>query len=875
MKKIFYSSFAANYDKYLLSILLICTFSINVCNAQDDKELKAMTREANMLFEEMDYSTAFYFYTKLDSLEPGNSTCQYRIGVYYAVSYNEKTEAIPYLEYALKNMDPQEFPFEGDYYLGMAYHFDLQFEKAIVHLKKYLAIIERDVYESSKVKRLIENCENGRELIKKPIDVAIRNLGPEVNSKYTDHSPFISADEGTLIFTSRREGSKGGILNDDGQYMEDIYMSKKVNDSWAKPVNLDNVNSKEMDACVGVSVDGQKLFIYIAGKGGSDIYMSEQDGENWSAPVKLNNKINTSKYNENSASLSADGNMLYFSSDRPGGYGGFDIYASKMLPTGDWDVAKNLGPKVNSKYNEDSPFIHPDNKTLYYSSNGFNSIGGNDIFFAKLESDRWTSPTNIGHPINTPGNDNTIVISANNKHAYFTAERKGGYGGNDIYVATLPETGSDALTLVKGIITDSESGKPIKASIKVYDKETKHRINYVYSPNPETGTYMMIFSPGKNYDMVIEAEGYSNYLVNIYIPDQKHFYELTQVIELSKIAPSSDAEAGEIITVKSTIIDYIGEEPENTNSGDGFEAKMKTESEYDDLVNMLELIIFNTDSMALSNLDDEVEKIGNEEGKVEEEPNYDFLLGMLETVIETTDSMALENLDKVLETEVSVKKYLYKNRDTTSEGVNYGGTTVQILGKVDVNEGEKIKAEQRENKAAERRADERKAERDRIKALFMDEAGIHDETIEAVAVQEPVKEEVVEEPVKEPEPDPEPEPVVKVVEFEKLYAIQFVHNSFDLTPNSKKTLAKLLDILTQDNSIKVELHGHADNVGEDDFNMKLSEKRSMAILKYFDQRKIDSVRIKVFNLGEKKPATSNDTEAGRQKNRRVEVKLSR
>ena len=157
----------------------------------------------------------------------------------------------------------------------------------------------------------------------------------------------------------------------------------------------------------------------------------------------------------------------------------------------------------------------------------------------------------------------------------------------------------------------------------------------------------------------------------------------------------------------------------------------------------------------------------------------------------------------------------------------------------------------------------------------MDEAGIHDETIEAVAVQEPVKEEVVEEPVKEPEPDPEPEPVVKVVEFEKLYAIQFVHNSFDLTPNSKKTLAKLLDILTQDNSIKVELHGHADNVGEDDFNMKLSEKRSMAILKYFDQRKIDSVRIKVFNLGEKKPATSNDTEAGRQKNRRVEVKLSR
>ncbi|MCH8873278.1 PD40 domain-containing protein, partial [candidate division KSB1 bacterium] len=286
MKKLIKELMVNNCKIYLISFLMISVFCMEELNAQvDSKEIKGMIREANELFEEMEYEMAYAIYKKLDSLDPGNATYKYRIGVYYARSYHDKTEAIPYLEFAQKNLNESEFPFSANYYLGMAYHFDLQFEKAIVHLKKYREVIKNDQYESVKINRLIKNCENGLELIKEPVDVAIRNLGPMVNSKYTDHSPFISADESTLIFTSRREGSTGGILNDDGQYMEDIYMSKKIDYDWGTPQNIDDVNSREMDACVGVSVDGQKLFIYKAGKGGSDLYVSSQDGDNWSQPV--------------------------------------------------------------------------------------------------------------------------------------------------------------------------------------------------------------------------------------------------------------------------------------------------------------------------------------------------------------------------------------------------------------------------------------------------------------------------------------------------------------------------------------------------------------------------------------------------------------
>ncbi|NQY66207.1 MAG: PD40 domain-containing protein, partial [Flavobacteriales bacterium] len=824
----------------VLLVMLSIAVSVNASSQEVGREIKSQIKEANVLFEETEYAMAYSIYRRLDSLEPNNAVYKYRIGVYFALSHGEKTDAIPYLEFALKNMPSNEFPYSGDYYLGMSYHFNLQFEKAIEHLKKYKEIIKNDQYQSIKINRLIQNCENGIELVKSPVDVAIRNMGSEINSKYTDHSPFISADEGTLIFTSRREGSTGGILNDDGQYMEDIYISKAIERKWNSPKNVNGVNSKEMDACVGLSVDGQKMFIYKAGKGGSDIYISEQDGDTWSEPEKLNDKINTPKYNENSASLSADGSKLYFSSDRPGGYGGFDIYSSKLLVTGAWDVARNLGPKVNSKYDEDSPFIHPDGKTLYYSSNGFNSMGGNDIFFAKLESDRWGDPQNIGHPINTPGNDNTIVISASNKHAYFTAEREGGYGGNDIYVATLPEISSDALTLVKGIITDRGSGKPIKASIKVYDKVTKHRINYVYAPNPETGKYMMIFSPGKNYDMVIEAEGYSNYLINIYIPDQKHFYELTQEISLSKLDLANGEGAGEEITIKSTIIDYIGEEEEG-EEGSGFQVDLKTEDEYADLIGMLEQIIFNTDSMALENLNDEVENLDNPSGKSSEaeEPNYDFLLNMISDVIETTDSLALENLDKKLETEVSTEKYLYADIDTTSQGVTHGGNSVQVLGKVDVNEEKKKFAEEREKTEALKRAEERKVEQVRINSLIMDTEGLDDDD-KMVVSPALVEEKVEETPIVQDVVEVVKEEVPVKEKIDETHLVQFIYSSFEPSLDSKKDLQKLMKRLIADTKIQIELHGHADGKGEEDYNLKLSKKRTQSVANYLKTRNISS-----------------------------------
>ncbi|HXB12103.1 MAG TPA: hypothetical protein VNZ45_08975, partial [Bacteroidia bacterium] len=358
-----------------------------------------------------------------------------------AIAYFNKAITAVSTNYSGSSYNEKNAPLIAYKFLGDAYHLNYQFDNAIDTYGKYISVMAEknstDKVLLAETNRKIEMCKTGKILVASPVKVKIEDLGLNVNSIYADYSPVISADQSSLFFTSRRNGSTGGLKDEEGNFLEDIYMTTKTKGGWSKAANIGApINTSENEATVGISADGQTILIYKDDNGDGNIYSTSLDGDKWSKPVKLNENINT-KYWEPSAFISADGNTLYFTSDRPGGYGGRDLYTSKQTPKNDWGKAVNMGPEINTQYDEDAPFIHPDEKTLYFSSNGHNTMGGFDIFISMLSDDTvWSEPINAGYPINTPDDDIYYVVSPDGLKAYFSSFREKGVGEKDIYMAT-------------------------------------------------------------------------------------------------------------------------------------------------------------------------------------------------------------------------------------------------------------------------------------------------------------------------------------------------------------------------------------------------------------------------------------------------------
>ncbi len=374
---------------------------------------------------------------------------------------------------------------------------------------------------------------------KYPINIKIESLGNNLNSTYADYAPVISADQNTIFFTTTRVETKGDIRDDGGNFTEDIYMSKKINSVWsvAKSIGAP-INTDQHEATVGVSADGQTILIYKDDKGDGNIYSTSLEGNEWSVPVKLNDNIN-SKHWEPSAAISADGSKLYFTSNKPGGFGGSDLYFSNRLPNGEWGKSENMGAIINTIYDEDAPFIHPDGVTLAFSSSGHSSIGGFDIFTSvRSENTIWSKPENVGYPINTTDDDIYYVLSPDNKTAYFTSFREGGIGEKDNYTAKFIDRKETPLTLMKGNVVD-ESGLAAKnIMITITDNETEVVLG-VYKANSVTGEFMFILTPGKNYNITYQEPGHLFYSENMEIPLNSNYYEIFKPVVLDPIVVGS------------------------------------------------------------------------------------------------------------------------------------------------------------------------------------------------------------------------------------------------------------------------------------------------------------------------------------------------
>ncbi|MDQ3190483.1 MAG: hypothetical protein M3Q58_02730, partial [Bacteroidota bacterium] len=417
---------------------------------------KSILADANFYYDIGQFSNALFSYQKLQEKYPDDLFLKYKIGVCFLSQSDEYSNAETYLTQVYEQRPNTT---DLSFFLGMAMHYNHKFEEAISYLNIHL---EEKISTERKNQtfRLIENCNNGKELIDNPIEAKIYNVGLPVNTEDDEYVPVISSDESVLIYTYRGQKSTGGLLDENlnpdfqyGTFFEDVFISNKENGIWSEPVSIgSNINGKGHDASIAISNDGQKLFVYrYSMKDKGDVYVSELIGDVWSEPENLKGDIN-SKYWEGSVSLSSNEKLIYFSSERPGGYGGKDLYTAELMEDGSWKNVQNLGPTINTKYDEDAPFIHPDGAILHFSSQGHNSMGGFDIFVTELDKQKkWSKPQNLGYPINTADHDIYYVLTADGKRGYYASGKPGGMGKKDIYVV---EPGlflqKSVLMLVKG-----------------------------------------------------------------------------------------------------------------------------------------------------------------------------------------------------------------------------------------------------------------------------------------------------------------------------------------------------------------------------------------------------------------------------------------
>jgi len=454
------------------------------------------------------YKFAIQHYESANKFNHYNASLNYKLGVCYLMAH-QKDLALTHLQKAIE-LNP-EVESEAYYYLGLTYQMMLRWDEAITQYFHYGELV-KGTEPVGNVNRRIEECRNGKEILMKPVRVKIENLGATINSKGPEYTPLITADESALFFTSRRPGSTGDETDiDDLEYYEDIYTSEKINGQWTVAKNLGpTVNTPLHDAGAGLSTDGQILFVFKGGRNNGDILISNKNKGDWSIPVDPGKYINT-KYHESSACLSPDKSTLYFSSDRPGGYGGRDLYNSQWDSTKKiWGPAVNMGKVVNSEYDEEGVYMHPIGNTLYFSSKGHTSMGGYDVFYSTLLNGNWQKPLNVGYPVNTPDDDVYFVISANSDHAYYATVKDDTFGETDLYRITyLAEADKpiSRMMVLKGMITDATTDLPMAATIEIVDLNKQEHIGN-YSSDSKTGKYLISLPAGKKYGAFVYSKGY-------------------------------------------------------------------------------------------------------------------------------------------------------------------------------------------------------------------------------------------------------------------------------------------------------------------------------------------------------------------------------
>lgn len=416
--------------KLFFAALGICMHLISF--SQNYDALKETFEEAEYYILYEDYPEALALFLDLHTKGVDNAYVKHRIGECYLQISGQKEKSIPFLEEACNNLSDDikegsiketRAPYRTLFYLASAYQQNNELEKAIETFKKFEELVaSNNDYNIDYVYKQIQSCNAAKDLISKPKEIQEINIGKYINDQFPNIRPVISADEKSMVYMSKLK------------FYDAIFYTVKQNDKWSAPINITpDLNSDENIYPCFLSADGNTLLLYKEENFRSDIYISYLKGNKWSAPIKLNKNIN-SRFQETFASLSCDGKTLFFVSNRKGGFGGADIYKCIFdEKSKDWGEAINLGSEINTPFNEETPVMCQDNKTLYFSSEGHYNMGGFDIFYSEnIEQNVWSKPTNMGYPINTTDDNLFYYPVEYGQKAYISKYDENGFGQEDI-----------------------------------------------------------------------------------------------------------------------------------------------------------------------------------------------------------------------------------------------------------------------------------------------------------------------------------------------------------------------------------------------------------------------------------------------------------
>jgi outer membrane protein OmpA-like peptidoglycan-associated protein len=440
-----------------------------------------------------------------------------------------------------------------------------QYGEAEKNYKEYLQA-EKEPQRRARARLGLENCAFAAQAVQRPVPFAPKNLGPGVNTADPEYYPCVTADDGTLIFTRRVAEPSIAVYG----MQEDFYVSHRDADGkWRTAEPVRTVNTKQYNEGAGTLTPDGRFIIFtkcatedgsygggLRGLGSCDLFISRRIGDRWSEPVTLGPPVNSRAW-ESQPSMASDGRTLYFvrGSQSGGGIRNMDIYSSVMQPDGSWSKPEKLGPNVNTPYQEESVQIHPDGRTLYFSSNGHPGMGGLDIFVSRKQDDgSWGPAMNLGWPINTSADENSLLVSASGELAYFASDRPGGHGDLDLYSFELyPEARPLPVTYIQGRVTDKTTGKPVEAEVELYDLTTGELATGAYS-DPTTGTFLVCLPMGRSYALNASSEGYLFFSENYDVPSTTLAAPFRLDVALSPIT------AGSVIALRNVFFNTASHE---------------------------------------------------------------------------------------------------------------------------------------------------------------------------------------------------------------------------------------------------------------------------------------------------------------------------
>lgn len=427
------------------------------------------------------------------------------------------------------------------------------YDDALAHIKAYFTFPVTNPKFRTEAEILQKNCEFAVNAIKHPVPFSPKNLGPDINSKYDEYWPSLSADAQTMVFTVKLPIDTNNTESYANR-QEDFYFSNFEDGRWTKaePVGAP-LNTPGNEGAQTISGDG-KLMIFTGcnrrdGYGNCDLYFSKKEGDRWTVPQNMGRPINTSA-KETQPSLSPDGKTIYFASNRAGTKGGLDIWKTTLGDDGFWGEPVNLGDSINTPYDDQSPFIHPDNQTLYFSSKGWTGMGGYDLFVSRRKGDTsWTQAMNLGYPINTNYNEVGMIVDARGSTAYYSSNRLGGQGGDDIYSFDLyKEARPTPVSYMKGKVFDAETLLPLNARFELIDLGSAKTIMDAWSNND--GSFLICIPEGKDYALNVNKKGYLFYSDNFTMTHGDFSQPFLKDVPLKPI------KAGETVVMRNIFFDH-------------------------------------------------------------------------------------------------------------------------------------------------------------------------------------------------------------------------------------------------------------------------------------------------------------------------------